>query len=140
MRTIIVSIQWLYIITFVLLILSQLALNGYFPTRLMGTIPNLRKPLFEWIFSDTTNYDYLRKKVQKSVQFENGGHFTDFPFAWSDCTIPRKSNNQFSEGEFQRNLARSSKSSIEIHNWNRILTFLLLRDFTGKIVFYHMPK
>ena len=35
--------------------------------------------------------------------------------------------NHFSESEFQRKSAQSSRSSIETHNWNKILTFLLLR-------------
>ncbi len=53
-------------------------------------------------------------------------------FPSCDCTLPRKLKNHIPEGEFQQNLAQS-RTSIETHNWNNI--FLLMGDFTGKIVF-----
>ncbi len=46
----------------------------------------------------------------------------------------------FPEGEFQRNLAQSSRLLIETQNWNTIWKFLLLRDFTDKITFCHVSK
>ncbi len=41
-------------------------------------------------------------------------------------TKQNNNNRKFSVGEFQRNLAQSSRS-IETHNWHKILKFLLLR-------------
>ena len=61
-----------------------------------------------------------------------------------DCATPRKNKQTntptyMSKGLFQRNVAQG-RSSIETHYWNTILKFLLLGDFTGKVVFYRMPK
>ena len=40
-------------------------------------------------------------------------------FLLRDWAIPRKLKNHFPEVEFQQNLAQSSRSSIETHNWKK---------------------
>ena len=61
----------------------------------------------------------IRKKLETSIPFSNGGHFTDLPSAWLCNTT--KIEKHFPEGEFQRNLAQSSRSSIETDIWHKIL-------------------
>ncbi len=58
-------------------------------------------------------------------------------FITRDCAIPRKLKNHFPEGEFQRNLAQSSRSLIETHNRNAqrrtITSVKITKNNGGKI-------
>ena len=63
-------------------------------------------------------------------------------FLSRDCATPRKLKNHFHEDLFQWNLAQSIRSSIETHNWNKILKFFTLGEFYRHnfLYFNHMPK
>ena len=120
----------------------------YFPTRwcLRGFLRNpLQKTTFPVEFPDKNRtIDRVcqtiiisEKSWKKVYRFKMEAIL--MIFLPRDCAIPRKLEKHFPEKEFQRNVAQS-RSLIETHNRNKILKFVLLRDFTGKIVFCHESK
>ena len=63
----------------------------------------------------TPNHAYLRKRVEKSVPFQNRWYFTDVPFTCLRKTTKIEKKNTFPKKLFQTNLAQSSRPSIETH-------------------------
>ncbi len=63
------------------------------------------------------------------------------PFYWfsfSDCAIPQKLKKHFPEGEFQRNLAKSSRSLIETHLLKQNLEIFTERFYRQNSILPHV--